>query len=50
MRDKVEVKKENSLSTEFKKLDLSIVEQEQLNCLVSKFLSSDFQTRNKIIK
>ena len=34
----------------FEKLNLSIVEQEQLNILVSKFFSADFETREKMLK
>ena len=35
---------------DFEKVDLNIVEQEQLNSLVSKFFSADFETRNKMLK
>ena len=45
---KVEVKKLERNG--FEKLNLSIVEQEQLNTLVSKFLSADFETREKMLK
>ena len=45
---KVEVKKAEQF--DFYKFDLNIVEQEQLNSLVSKFLTSDFETRNKMLK
>ena len=45
---KVEVKK--AVQFDFEKVNLNIVEQEQLNTLVSKFLSADFETRNKMLK
>ena len=45
---KVEVKKAGQF--DFEKVDLNIVEQEQLNILVSKFLSADFETREKMLK
>ena len=45
---KVKVKKLER--NDFEKVDLNIVEQEQLNTLVSKFLSADFETRNKMLK
>ena len=35
---------------DFYKVDLNIVEQEQLNILVSKFFSADFETRKKMLK
>ena len=44
---KVEVKKAGQF--DFEKVDLNIVEQEQLNILVSKFLSADFETREKMM-
>lgn len=48
MRYKVKVKKLERNG--FEKLNLSIVEQEQLNILVYKFLSADFETREKMLK
>ena len=45
---KVEVKKAGQF--DFEKVDLNIVEQEQLNILVSKFFSADFETREKMLK
>ena len=48
MKYKVKVTKEGSVFWE--KLYLFIVEQEQLNSLVSKFLSADFETREKMLK
>ena len=45
---KVEVKKAGQF--DFEKVNLNIVEQEQLNILVSKFLLADFETRNKMLK
>ena len=48
MRYKVKVKKLDRNG--FEKLNLSIVEQEQLNILVYKFLSADFETREKMLK
>ncbi len=45
---KVEVKKAGQF--DFEKVDLNIVEQEQLNTLVSKFFSADFETREKMLK
>ena len=47
MRYKVKVKKLDRNG--FEKLNLSIVEQEQLNILVYKFLSADFETREKML-
>ncbi len=44
---KVKVKKAGQF--DFEKVDLNIVEQEQLNSLVSKFLSADFETREKMM-
>ena len=46
---KVRVKKEDSHG-EFIRVKLNIVEQEQLNELVFKFLSADFETRNKMLE
>ena len=46
---KVRIKKEDSHG-EFIRVKLNIVEQEQLNDLVFKFLSADFETRNKMLK
>ena len=45
---KVKVKKAGQF--DFEKVNLNIVEQEQLNILVSKFLSADFETREKMLK
>ena len=45
---KVEVKK--AVQFDFEKVNLNIVEQEQLNTLVFKFLSADFETREKMLK
>ena len=45
---KVEVKKAGQF--DFEKVNLNIVEQEQLNILVSKFLSADFETREKMLE
>ena len=47
---KVRIKKENKLGNGFDRVKLNIVEQEQLNELVFKFLSADFETRNKMLK
>lgn len=49
MNYKVKVKKENKYGNDFDKVKLSIVEQEQLNGLVSKFLAADFKTREEIL-
>ena len=49
MKYKVIVKKENKYGTCFDKFKLSIVEQEQLDELVSKFLAADFKTREEIL-
>lgn len=46
---KVRVKKEDSHGG-FDRVKLNIVEQEQLNSLVFKFLSADFETRNKMVE
>ena len=43
------VKVEKLERNDFEKVDLNIVEQEQLNTLVSKFLSADFETREKMM-
>ena len=48
MEYKVKVKKAGQF--DFEKVNLNIVEQEQLNILVSKFLSADFETREKMLK
>ena len=48
MKYKIIVKKDGGLFWE--KVYLSIVEQEQLNILVSKFFSADFETREKMLK
>ena len=45
---KVEVKKAGQF--DFEKVNLNIVEQEQLNTLVFKFFSTDFETREKMLK
>ena len=45
---KVKIKKEGRF--DFEKVNLNIVEQEQLNTLVSKFFSADFETREKMLK
>ena len=47
---KVRVKKENKHGNGFDRVKLNIVEQEQLNELVFKFLSADFETRNKMVE
>ena len=47
---KVRVKKENKHGNGFDRVKLNIVEQEQLNTLVSKFFSADFETREKMLK
>ena len=47
---KVRVKKENKHGNGFDRVKLNIVEQEQLNELVFKFLSADFETRNKMLE
>ena len=49
MNYKVKVKKENKYGTDFEKVELYIVEQSQLNELVSKFLAADFKTREEIL-
>ena len=46
---KVRVKKQDSHGV-FNRVKLNIVEQEQLNELVFKFLSADFETREDIVK
>ena len=48
MEYKVKVKK--ARQSDFEKVNLNIVEQEQLNILVSKFFSADFETREKMLK
>ena len=45
---KVKVKKPGQ--SDFEKVNLNIVEQEQLNTLVFKFFSADFETREKMLK
>ena len=45
---KVKVKKAGQF--DFEKVNLNIVEQEQLNTLVFKFFSADFETREKMLK
>ena len=49
MEYKVNVKKLNSHGSDYENVKLNIVEQEQLNELVFKFLSADFETRNKML-
>ena len=50
MEYKVKIKKLNSYGSDYENVKLNIVEQEQLNILVSKFFSADFETRNKMLK
>ena len=50
MEYKVKIKKLNSHGSDYENVKLNIVEQEQLNELVFKFLSADFETRNKMLK
>ena len=50
MEYKVNVKKLNSVSSNYENVKLNIVEQEQLNTLVFKFFSADFETREKMLK
>lgn len=49
MEYKVNVKKLDKLGSSYENVKLSIVEQEQLSSLVDKFLSADFETRNKML-
>ena len=44
---KVKVKKAGQF--DFEKVNLNIVEQEQLSSLISNFLSADFETRDKML-
>ena len=49
MEYKVNVKKLNSHGSDYENVKLNIVEQEQLSSLVDKFLSADFEIRNKML-
>lgn len=49
MEYEVKVKKLNKYGSDYENVKLSIVEQEQLSSLVDKFLSADFETRNKML-
>ena len=49
MEYKVNVKKLDSLGSNYENVKLNIVEQEQLSSLISNFLSADFETRNKML-
>ena len=49
MKYKVNVKKLDSLGSNYENIKLNIVEQEQLSSLIDKFLSADFETRNKML-
>ena len=50
MEYKVKIKKLNKYGSDYENVKLNIVEQEQLNELVFKFLSADFETRNKMLE
>ena len=50
MEYKVKIEKLNSLGSDYENVKLNIVEQEQLSSLVDKFLSADFETRNKMVR
>ena len=50
MEYKVKIKKLNSHGSDYENVKLNIVEQEQLNYLVFKFLSADFETREKMLE
>ena len=49
MEYKVKIKKLNSYGSDYENVKLNIVEQEQLSSLVDKFLSADFEIRNKML-
>ena len=49
MEYKVKIKKLNSYGSDYENVKLNIIEQEQLSSLVGKFLSADFETRNKML-
>ena len=49
MEYKVKIKKLDSLGSNYENVKLNIVEQEQLSSLIDKFLSADFETRNKML-
>jgi len=49
MEYKVKVKKLNKYGSDYENVKLNIIEQEQLSSLVDKFLSADFETRNKML-
>jgi len=49
MEYKIKMEKLNKYGSDYEKVNLNIVEQEQLSSLVDKFLSADFETRNKMI-
>ena len=49
MEYKVKIKKLNSHGSDYENVKLNIVEQEQLSSLIDKFLSADFETRNKML-
>ena len=50
MEYKVKIEMLNNLGSKYENVNLNIVEQEQLNILVSKFFSADFETREKMLK
>ena len=50
MEYEVKINKLNKYGSDYENVKLNIVEQEQLNDLVFKFLSADFETRNKMLK
>ena len=50
MEYKVKIEKLNNLGSKYENVRLNIVEQEQLSSLVDKFLSADFETRNKMME
>ena len=49
MEYKVKINKLNKYSSDYENVKLNIVEQEQLSELISKFLSADFETRDKML-
>lgn len=49
MEYEVKINKLNKYGSDYENVKLNIVEQEQLNELVFKFLSADFETRNKML-
>lgn len=47
---KIKLSKLNNKGLSYESVSLSIIEEEQLSCLLSKFFEADFKDRERLIK